>query len=505
MLSSHAQSEPNLEYKNKKTTIKRLVVMGDSLSDRGTLSKRKLFGFIPMSLILAFSAHTHNGKFTNAYTWDDDLGAMLASVFLAKHLEKQKNHHAIVDGTDIADAVIDHDLSVKNELLDAYHLGNDKLIQYKNRDFMRTYCEGGLTSADYRKDHVKNIGREASRHMLSTLADKRKLLLEDDAKKLEQPGLDAFAKNIIENEKKETLIIEWSGGNDLITVNDIDDKKRPSTQNANKAVNARIDNVEALIQSGYNRFVLFTLPDLSLTPRFEHQSTDERVNAANVCEYFNVILTDKCRELKYKYPNISLDVFDVNPTLRAVKENPDRFGFKDVTTPFVKSKDYKKYHGGMLSAQTYMFWDDIHPTNHTHAILANELEKFISEKYTFEAPESITNSPLKYKSQVIYEEFIAAYEDRLKTDKGSLFFGCFRRGNLNAVLAKTPLVEDADNIDDIYKQRLNDIIDHALNHGGTRTKSVLRKLGWLDKDNHISESLLDHSQLRGDRSNNIMP
>lgn len=53
------------------TQIARLIVLGDSLSDRGTLNKRKLLSFIPMSYLSGLSSKAPKGRFTNGYLWGD--------------------------------------------------------------------------------------------------------------------------------------------------------------------------------------------------------------------------------------------------------------------------------------------------------------------------------------------------------------------------------------------------------------------------------------------------
>ena len=73
-------------------------------------------------------------------------------------------------------------------------------------------------------------------------------------------------KKSIKQIKIKTLVIEWSGANDLITVN-----LHPNIKTAQRAVNARIENIEKLIEQGYQHFVLINLSDLSLTPRYQNK------------------------------------------------------------------------------------------------------------------------------------------------------------------------------------------------------------------------------------------
>lgn len=113
------------------------------------------------------------------------------------------------------------------------------------------------------------------------------------------------------------MIIEWSGANDLLTVN-----AEPTLIEADNAVNARIANLEILIQQGYRNFVLVNLPDLSLTPRFQAKTRKEQENATKCSEYFNDQLADKAKQLieKYKDLNIplNLSIFDANTPFKNI-------------------------------------------------------------------------------------------------------------------------------------------------------------------------------------------
>ena len=54
---------------NNRKKITQLIIMGDSLSDRGTLNQRKLFGLIPMSYLSGLSSKSPRGRFTNGFLW----------------------------------------------------------------------------------------------------------------------------------------------------------------------------------------------------------------------------------------------------------------------------------------------------------------------------------------------------------------------------------------------------------------------------------------------------
>lgn len=162
-----------------------------------------------------------------------------------------------------------------------YNLDNDLKVNYLGYTFARTYTEGGLAAHNYRWLPTSSLSRFFTRLILPTLEEKFDKIKEDDKK-----------AQLTAQDKAETLIIEWSGANDLITVNE-----RPSIAEADRAIAARIKNIEALVKQGYQNFVLFNLPDLSLVPRFQAASADERNNAHQCSVYFNTKLQEACKAL----------------------------------------------------------------------------------------------------------------------------------------------------------------------------------------------------------------
>ena len=125
--------------------IKNLIMMGDSLSDRGTVNKTLLFGCIPMSYLTGLEGHSPEGRFTNGLVWSDHVSAEIASDFTIHRLQKKWH----LDDTDISDAVINGDRRVLKAIRESYTLDDDKFINYNGKLWVRSYCAGGLTSHDY--------------------------------------------------------------------------------------------------------------------------------------------------------------------------------------------------------------------------------------------------------------------------------------------------------------------------------------------------------------------
>jgi hypothetical protein len=404
--------------------INYFIFMGDSLSDTGFMDHRKLAGIIPMDGISGLKGKSPKGSFTNGYVWDLDLAAELSEEQIIKKLKRRGLH-----STDIADAIIVKDKKVES-MLNEFSMDNYREVDFKHQDFVRYYAEGGLTSYTYRGKITCNLKLSATRDIVSTLTEKRKLLLQDDA-----------FRATTEEQKKHTLITEWSGANDCMTVN-----KRPTMGEADKAVQARLLNIEALIAVGYENFVLVNLPNLSLTPRFQKRPEEEQKNAQQVCEYFNQQLNKGVEALKLKYPLCSMDVFDIATPFAEIYANPKKYKLDEnkKTTPYTTSPDFTENEKNHTSpAPGYMFWDDVHPTANVHAILAQEFYNNYEKKFHFSAPH-----------ESLLTEFKEHYGQRFENDRRS-WLGFFRHSRID------------------YKKnvlQLTDILNHALYQGGHRTR-----------------------------------
>jgi len=350
------------------TPIFYIAMIGDSLTDRGTLNNRYLFGCIPMSLLSGLRGLSPGDSFTNGLPWSDHLIAALANEFSLKKISREKS----MDAADLADAIITHDASIYPAVNNFYNLKNDKSADYNGQNFVRTYSEGGLTAYDYSWWPSKSISRFFSRLILSTLEKKRKELFAYDQ-----------SHHLSKKQKAHTLIIEWSGANDLITVNE-----KPSKPEVDRAIKARIKNLTELIKNGYRHFVLFNLPDLSLTPRYQNKEDPERENARACSYYFNNQLELACKNLKEQYPYCSIDIFDANKEFTNMYHHPEKYYLEKAkkNLAYTKSADFKILPNGTSPAKGYMFWDDVHPTADVHALLAYKFCELYRNKFNFLPP-----------------------------------------------------------------------------------------------------------------------
>lgn len=391
----------------KPKSISYIVIIGDNFTGSSTTNSNK---------VLPLLNDLHNKS------WSDHISARFVSEFMPTQFEDKEN---LATTTDISN------------------------------DVVRNYAVGELTAHDYRW-----ISRFFSRLTLSTLTTIReKLLAYDEAHKLSKPH------------KKQTLIVEWSGANDLISIN-----AHPSKIEVNRAIKARIANAEQLIKAGYHHFVLFNLPDLSLAPRYQAWSVSEveRINAHDCSRYFNSELMKACKELNEVYPHCSINVFDINKIVMDVYEDPEKYGFNKSKpkTAYMHSPNACKINkdGNSPPPRHNMFEDDIHLSTPMHAELSTRFYERYRHEYLFSEPkiEGGQEQELDISDVDLRTAFIIKYKAKLEEDEFRLF-------------------SKPKHIDIKYKTAsLEEILRKALYEAGSLSHEVITELQWVDNEGNLN-------------------
>ncbi len=143
----------------------------------------------------------------------------------------------------------------------------------------------------------------------------------------------------------------------------------------NAAAAAQVVATEAgdLQAAGAKDLMLFDVPDLGLTPGVTMSGPDASAEASALSAYFDEqVLIDLA-----PVEAAGLKVFDLN-TYALIDEavnDPGEFGFNDVTDPcYVGPTTGGGAVCSLLPAvqDTYLFWDDVHPTARGHMIIADD-------------------------------------------------------------------------------------------------------------------------------------
>lgn len=157
----------------------------------------------------------------------------------------------------------------------------------------------------------------------------------------------------------ETLFFVWAGPNDFFI--------NPSAATAAAAVQNIGLSMLGLYVSGATNFFVPNMPDLSLTPYGRSLPPDQQLGLQMLALGFNAGLANLLANFS-TLPGVNVTTFDTFALLHALAANPAAFGMTNVAEPCLTGN---LGTGGVTCAtpETYAFWDSVHPTTATHAIL----------------------------------------------------------------------------------------------------------------------------------------
>lgn len=162
----------------------------------------------------------------------------------------------------------------------------------------------------------------------------------------------------------DALFVVFAGANDLLAAN----------PNVNTSVGNLIGDIDRLINEGGARNLLVAnLPLLGLTPRFNGDPVQSASMSA-LTESFNSALDSALDTLEGSEPDVDFFRLDVAQLINDAVANPGAFGFVNVTDSAAPGLDFdtSNYDPNLIVDQpeTYLFWDELHPTTTAHALLA---------------------------------------------------------------------------------------------------------------------------------------
>jgi phospholipase/lecithinase/hemolysin len=167
----------------------------------------------------------------------------------------------------------------------------------------------------------------------------------------------------------DSLYVVWAGGNDLLNL--------PSDSAAipvflTSAVQNVATTIASLAERGADTFLVPTLPNLGLTPQTRRDGTSEQATALSLA--FNAELAETLIALEqsplFEIDIISVDLFELTT---AIASAPAQFGFTNVTDPLIGQG------GPNLNNPGFFWWDQLHPTTQTHALLADVFQTSLVE------------------------------------------------------------------------------------------------------------------------------
>ncbi len=168
----------------------------------------------------------------------------------------------------------------------------------------------------------------------------------------------------------EALYVVEMGGNDLR------DALVAATDDARfliigDAIGSIARNIAALYGAGARKFLVWSAPDLGLTPAIlglDQLRPGTAAGASFLSQTFNFHLDLALADLAH-FPGISIRRLDAFGKLHDIVNRPQDFGLSNVNTACI-TPSVAPF--ACTDPDEFLFWDGIHPTGAGHAIIAHE-------------------------------------------------------------------------------------------------------------------------------------
>jgi phospholipase/lecithinase/hemolysin len=175
----------------------------------------------------------------------------------------------------------------------------------------------------------------------------------------------------------DALYVVWAGANDFFNpLGDLSSVAATAIGNLNGAV-------ATLYAQGARSFLLPLLPDLGLTPRAQTQGPMAAGVLSASTDAFNGALAGSYAALQQALPGATFTIFDIAQTQRALVANAGFFGFNSTTEACFSGFVDNPVGTVCANPDTFVFWDEIHPTTQTHALLGSQMLAAVPEPATY--------------------------------------------------------------------------------------------------------------------------
>ena len=160
----------------------------------------------------------------------------------------------------------------------------------------------------------------------------------------------------------QTLFVVWGGANDVLNA-------ASPTQIVDAAIQETLD-IQRLIAAGATQILVLNLPPLGLTPRLNGSlATSVPANAA--AALYDSWLATGVSVLKdfYRWRRVAIYQVNVFSLFTQVAANASVFSLTNVTD--------SARGNPLVNPDTYLFWDDLHPTTYGHSLVADAALKVL--------------------------------------------------------------------------------------------------------------------------------
>jgi outer membrane lipase/esterase len=168
-----------------------------------------------------------------------------------------------------------------------------------------------------------------------------------------------------------TLFVVWGGANDILNANSLDDVIKASIEETK--------DIQRLVDAGATQFIIPNLPPLGLVPRL-NGSPATSVPATTASIVYNEFLQAGLTLLKdFSFrKRLRFQQLDVFSLFSKIVASPSNYSLENVTDSSRGSYP--------IDPDTFLFWDDLHPTTKGHQILAQTAAAMLTRGHSESAP-----------------------------------------------------------------------------------------------------------------------
>lgn len=395
------------------TSVKSMVVFGDSLSDTGNttrLLKSLRQDENPAWLVSPLKEFVLNKmiKFADDYHVPQsvlDSGVALVTSFFDNELApilvsliSRVRTVPVIPGEPYWQSHFSNGRVWNEYLAPMLHIDREDKKQFNNQAFGGSWSQ----TYDYQLTTWNLI-----RHPIETL----KTLV---VGKLIPPSLGLTIQAYLLNKTsldENAAFFVFSGANDYLNVLRFEDNYNPALMSdyVDNVIGSVYSGVQRLATSGAKHIVVIGLPSVGLTPKFVKTMDRDVLNQAT--KWHNERLATKMTEWQEEFADVDFLYVDLQAFLEKALADPQAYGVSNVedacidvklpmykafaNSPFANNfvlqyaqvlayrdasfaPDEKNYHV-CDKPETYLFWDEVHPSTRSHQYIAYEICKAMQE------------------------------------------------------------------------------------------------------------------------------
>ncbi|WP_336956453.1 SGNH/GDSL hydrolase family protein [Serratia sp. KG1D] len=185
-----------------------------------------------------------------------------------------------------------------------------------------------------------------------------------------------YMKEAKNYQPENSLFTVWIGANDLVTYN--------------QGVDGLIENqgkaLTRLASTGAKKILVLNLPDITRAPEFAHRKDGKEIKRQ--IDDYNLRIKQVADDINSRYPSQPVMLFDLAALFTDMLDNPGRYQVSEVKTSCldIQAPSSLNYinaipvRAACTDADRYVFWDLLHPTTHTHRLLAEHIFNYLKQQ-----------------------------------------------------------------------------------------------------------------------------